>query len=65
MGRMKNHVIAKAVKRMGGVAYVSAKLNVSRAYIYMLMNGERKLSKRIAPLLGLEVTRKITVRVKP
>ena len=64
MAHMKNHVIAKAVKRMGGVAYVGSKLKVSNAYIYMLMNGQRLPSKRVAALLGLVVERRVTVRVK-
>ena len=54
--------VKRAVKRMGGVAYVSIKLGVSRAYIYMMMNGQRFPSKRIAALLGIEVERKTIVR---
>ena len=49
---------------MGGVAYVSASLGVSRAYLYMLMKGQRYPSERIAGLLGLEVRRSVKVRAK-
>lgn len=52
---MINEVVTRAVKRMGGVAYVSSQMNVSKAYIYMVMNGLRPLSEEFAAHLGLEI----------
>jgi hypothetical protein len=58
---MRNGLIKKIVKRMGGAQYVAKQLDVTPAYIYMLMNGDRLPSKRVAAFLGLRVEKKVKV----
>lgn len=51
---MEENAISRAVKKAGGVRVVADALRLSKAAIYMYINGDREPSDKFLEYIGLE-----------